>query len=69
MKTRVVIGDIVLVSLREYEKEKEGGDIIHKYYRSEAYTLKRYGEIPETGNIILSWYFRKLNYRVGLIVG
>ena len=40
-------GDIVLVSLREYEEDK--GDIIHKYYHREATNLVGYGEIPDTG--------------------
>lgn len=40
-------GDIVLVSLREYEEDK--ADIIHKYYEAEAVQLIRAEEIPDTG--------------------
>lgn len=40
-------GDIVLVSLREYEEDK--ADIIHKYYTGEATHLIRVGEIPDSG--------------------
>ena len=40
-------GDIVLVSLREYEDDK--ADIIHKYYEGEAVQLIRAKEIPDTG--------------------
>ena len=47
MQVWVNNGDIVLVSLREYEEDK--GDIIHKYYTGEAAALVRYGEIPDTG--------------------
>ena len=38
-------GDIVLVSLREYQDEK--GDVILKYSADEARALKAAGEIPE----------------------
>ena len=39
----ISMGDLVLVSLREYQDDK--ADIIHKYTREEAATLKNYGEI------------------------
>jgi len=38
-------GDIVLVSLRDFQDEK--GDIIVKYTPEEARNLKTYGELPE----------------------
>eukprot|EP00929_Paragymnodinium_shiwhaense_P123489 TRINITY_DN973_c0_g2_i1.p1 TRINITY_DN973_c0_g2~~TRINITY_DN973_c0_g2_i1.p1 ORF type:complete len:142 (-),score=58.20 TRINITY_DN973_c0_g2_i1:225-650(-) len=38
-------GDIVLVSLRDFQDEK--GDIIVKYTPEEARNLKSYGELPE----------------------
>merc|ERR1712048_398582 len=38
-------GDIVLVSLRDFQDEK--GDIIVKYTAEEARNLKTYGELPE----------------------
>eukprot|EP00438_Fugacium_kawagutii_P012081 Skav202400 [mRNA] locus=scaffold815:368254:370157:+ [translate_table: standard] len=38
-------GDIVLVSLRDFQDEK--GDIIVKYTAEEARSLKNYGELPE----------------------
>merc|ERR1712083_924476 len=38
-------GDIVLVSLRDFQDEK--GDIITKYTPEEARNLKTYGELPE----------------------
>mmetsp|Transcript_91479 Transcript_91479/g.295921 ORF Transcript_91479/g.295921 Transcript_91479/m.295921 type:complete len:143 (+) Transcript_91479:77-505(+) len=38
-------GDIVLVSLRDFQDEK--GDIIVKYTADEARNLKTYGELPE----------------------
>ena len=42
----ISMGDLVLVSLREYQDEK--ADIIHKYTHEEATTLKNYGEIDGT---------------------
>ena len=39
-------GDIVLVSLREYEQEK--CDVINKYTEDEVRKLKKAGEIPES---------------------
>ena len=47
----VETGDIVLVSLREYEDDK--ADIIHKYYEGEAVQLIRAEEIPDTGRLML----------------
>merc|ERR1712137_843358 len=38
-------GDIVLVSLRDFQDEK--GDIITKYSADEARNLKTYGELPD----------------------
>tara|TARA_B000000565_G_scaffold108654_2_gene81451 strand:+ start:3218 stop:3634 length:417 start_codon:yes stop_codon:yes gene_type:complete len=43
----ICIGDIVLVSLRDYQDDK--ADIIHKYTSEETKTLISYNEI--TGNI------------------
>lgn len=40
----ITVGDIVLVSLREYQDSK--ADIIWKYTPEEARSLKSYGEIP-----------------------
>ncbi|KAF4313913.1 putative eukaryotic translation initiation factor 1a protein [Botryosphaeria dothidea] len=42
-------GDIILLSLREYQDEK--GDVILKYNADEARSLKAYGELPETAKI------------------
>ncbi|EGS22784.1 uncharacterized protein CTHT_0012590 [Thermochaetoides thermophila DSM 1495] len=42
-------GDIILISLREYQDEK--GDVILKYTADEARTLKAYGELPDTAKI------------------
>mmetsp|Transcript_80035 Transcript_80035/g.179091 ORF Transcript_80035/g.179091 Transcript_80035/m.179091 type:complete len:143 (-) Transcript_80035:354-782(-) len=42
-------GDIVLVSLRDFQDEK--GDIIVKYTADEARNLKTYGELPESVKI------------------
>merc|ERR1719247_1255507 len=44
-KVWVMQGDIVLVSLRDFQDEK--GDIILKYNTDEARNLKTYGELPE----------------------
>jgi len=40
-------GDIVLVSLREFQKDSKKCDIAHKYFADEAKKLKAYKEIPE----------------------
>eukprot|EP00644_Phytophthora_capsici_P011023 jgi/Phyca11/504837/fgenesh2_kg.PHYCAscaffold_9_\ len=42
-------GDIILVSLREYQDGKV--DIIHKYNADEARSLKAYGELPDNARI------------------
>merc|ERR1711920_694832 len=42
-------GDIVLVSLRDFQDEK--GDIIVKYTAEEARNLKTYGELPDSVRI------------------
>lgn len=42
-------GDIILLSLREYQDEK--GDVIMKYTADEARSLKAYGELPEHAKI------------------
>jgi translation initiation factor 1A len=42
-------GDIILLSLRDYQDEK--GDVILKYTADEARSLKAYGELPETAKI------------------
>mmetsp|Transcript_176457 Transcript_176457/g.565814 ORF Transcript_176457/g.565814 Transcript_176457/m.565814 type:complete len:142 (+) Transcript_176457:79-504(+) len=42
-------GDIVLVSLRDFQDEK--GDIITKYMADEARQLKQYGELPDNVRI------------------
>ncbi|PNS14835.1 eukaryotic translation initiation factor 1A [Sphaceloma murrayae] len=42
-------GDIILLSLRDYQDEK--GDVILKYSADEARTLKGYGELPESAKI------------------
>ena len=45
-KVWIAMGDIVLVSLREYEKDK--CDILQKYTEDEVRKLKQMGEIPES---------------------
>jgi translation initiation factor 1A len=45
-KVWIALGDIVLVALREYEKDK--CDIIQKYTEDEVRKLKQMGEIPES---------------------
>lgn len=42
-------GDIILLSLREFQDEK--GDVILKYSADEARNLKAYGELPENAKI------------------
>ncbi|ETS74263.1 hypothetical protein G7054_g9931 [Neopestalotiopsis clavispora] len=42
-------GDIILLSLRDYQDEK--GDVIMKYTADEARSLKAYGELPESAKI------------------
>lgn len=48
-KVWVMMSDIVLVSLRDFQDEK--GDIILKYNSDEARNLKTYGELPENTKI------------------
>jgi translation initiation factor 1A len=42
-------GDIVLLSLREFQDEK--ADVIQRYNPDEARQLKSYGELPDTAKI------------------
>ncbi len=42
-------GDIILLSLREYQDAK--ADVILKYNADEARSLKAYGELPDTAKI------------------
>jgi translation initiation factor 1A len=42
-------GDIILLSLRDYQDEK--ADVLMKYSADEARSLKAYGELPETAKI------------------
>lgn len=44
-KVWIVQGDLILVSLRDFQDEK--CDVIMKYTADEARSLKAYGEIPE----------------------
>lgn len=48
-------GDIILLGLRDYQDKK--ADVILKYNADEARNLKSYGEIPESGNLILAAIF------------
>ena len=45
INVRIGVGDVVLLSLRDYQDSK--ADIIQKYTPDEARLLKSYGEIPE----------------------
>ncbi|KAJ1952081.1 Translation initiation factor 1A [Linderina pennispora] len=42
-------GDIVLISLRDFQDDK--ADVIMKYSADEARALKQYGELPENAKI------------------
>ncbi|KDN52566.1 nucleic acid-binding protein, partial [Tilletiaria anomala UBC 951] len=42
-------GDIILLSLREFQDEK--ADVIQKYSPDEARELKKYGQLPENAKI------------------
>ncbi|KAI1320155.1 hypothetical protein F5Y16DRAFT_390231 [Xylariaceae sp. FL0255] len=42
-------GDIILLSLRDYQDDK--GDVLIKYTADEARSLKAYGELPESARI------------------
>ena len=44
-KVWMVVNDVILVSLREYEENK--ADVIKKYNQDEIYQLKKLKEIPE----------------------
>ncbi|CAG9466103.1 unnamed protein product [Pedinophyceae sp. YPF-701] len=44
-KVWIAVGDIVLLSLRDYQDEK--ADVILKYMADEARALKAHGELPE----------------------
>jgi len=48
-KVWIAQGDIILLSLREYQDDK--GDVILKYSADEARALKAYGELPESAKI------------------
>jgi translation initiation factor 1A len=48
-KVWIKTGDIILVSLREYEKSK--CDIIYLYKANEVKSLKSYGELPDNVKI------------------
>ncbi|KAH0476927.1 MAG: uncharacterized protein KVP18_000542 [Porospora cf. gigantea A] len=48
-KVWITVGDIVLLSLREYQDDK--GDVIYKYTPDEARQLKQQGEIPDLTKI------------------
>lgn len=58
-------GDIILLSLRDYQDEK--GDVILKYSADEARSLKAYGELPETAKInetdTYVWLWRCLQWQ------
>ena len=45
----IAMGDVVLVSLREYENEK--CDVVEKYNEDEVRKLKKAGEIPDSINL------------------
>jgi translation initiation factor 1A len=45
-KVWISVGDIILVSLREFEDDK--CDVILKYSSDEARSLKAYGELPDS---------------------
>jgi len=48
-KVWVNLGDIVLISLRDFQDEK--ADVILKYTAEEARNLKQYGELPDNVKI------------------
>ena len=48
-KARIITGDIILLSLRDFEDGK--ADVIHVYNIKEVRNLKSYGEIPENVKI------------------
>jgi len=48
-KVWIVQGDLVLLSLRDFQDDK--ADVILKYTADEAASLKKYGELPENTKI------------------
>jgi initiation factor 1A len=56
-------GDIILLSLRDYQDEK--GDVILKYSADEARSLKAYGELPESAKINETDTYGSLLLRLG----
>ncbi|KAG4084684.1 nucleic acid-binding protein [Neocallimastix lanati (nom. inval.)] len=48
-KVWIVQGDLVLLSLRDFQDDK--ADVILKYTADEASSLKKYGELPENTKI------------------
>ena len=56
-------GDIILLSLRDYQDEK--GDVILKYSADEARSLKAYGELPESAKINETDTYGSLHVRLG----
>jgi translation initiation factor 1A len=48
-KVWINTGDIILISLRDFQDEK--ADVILKYTADEARALKSYGELPDTAKI------------------
>jgi translation initiation factor 1A len=48
-KVWINTGDIILLSLREFQDEK--ADVIQKYSADEARSLKQYGELPESAKL------------------
>ena len=49
LRVWVNVGDIVLVSLRDFQDAK--ADVIHKYTADEARSLVAYGELPQNAKI------------------
>lgn len=49
LRVWINVGDIVLVSLRDFQDSK--ADVIHRYTPEEARTLVSYGELPESTKI------------------
>lgn len=49
LRVWINVGDIVLVSLRDFQDAK--ADVIHKYTADEARALVSYGELPSTAKI------------------
>ncbi|KAI1082110.1 nucleic acid-binding protein [Whalleya microplaca] len=51
-KVHIVLNDIILLSLREFQDDK--ADIIHKYTSDEACKLIEYGELPKDALVDLN---------------